>query len=74
MKKDDEDYKRLIDLRARVINDFKKYMTIAQNCDKNFDFEQYMKNSEYYNKTIMVDKHTMKYTGALIKDLVKAMM
>jgi hypothetical protein len=73
MDKEDEDYKDLIDLRARVINDFKKYMKIVQNYEKNFDFEQYMKNSEYYNKTVMVDKHTMKYTGALIKDLIKVM-
>jgi hypothetical protein len=73
MDKEDEDYKDLIDLRARVINDFKKYMKIVQNYEKNFDFEQYMKNSEYYNKTVMVDKHTMKYTGTLIKDLIKVM-
>lgn len=73
MKKDDNEYKELIDLRARVINDFKKYMTIVQNTEENFDFEQYMKNSEYYNKTVMIDKHTMKYSGKLIKDMIKIM-
>lgn len=73
MKKDDDEYKELIDLRARVINDFKKYMEIVQNSEENFDFEQYMKNSEYYNKTVMIDKHTMKYTGKLIKDMISIM-
>lgn len=73
MKKADKDYKDLIDLRARVINDFKKYIALVQKAESNFDFEQYMKNSEYYNKTIMVDKHTMKYTGRVIKDVMNLM-
>lgn len=73
MNEDNDEYKKLIDLRARVLNDFKKYITIVQKYDKNFDFEQYMRNSEYYNKTIVVDKHTMKYTGNTIKEIIKLM-
>lgn len=74
MKKGDESYKELIDLRARVINDFKKYIKLVQSMEKNFDFELYMKNSEYYNKTVMVDRHTMKYSGKLISNLIKLMV
>lgn len=73
MDRDNDEYKKLIDLRARVLNDFKKYIAIVQKYDKNFDFEQYMRNSEYYNKTIVVDKHTMKYTGNTIKEIIKLM-
>lgn len=73
MNKDDDEYKRLIDLRARVLNDYKKYISIILKVEKDFDFETYMKNSEYYNKTIVVDKHTMKYTGSTIKELIKLM-
>ena len=73
MKKGDEEYKTLIDLRARVINDFTTYMEVVQKVDSNFDFESYLKNSEYYNKTVMVDKHTMRYSGKIIKDMLKLM-
>lgn len=72
--KNDKDYKPLIDLRARVINDFKKYIKIVQNSEPNFDFEEYMKHSEYYNKTVVVDTHTMKYTGKAIRDILKLMV
>lgn len=73
MKKGDKDYKDLIDLRARVINDFKKYIIVVQKLEENFDFEQYIKNSEYYDKTVVIDKHTMKYTGSVIKNMIKLM-
>lgn len=74
MKKGDNSYKELIDLRARVINDFKKYFKIVQSIEPNFDFETYIKDSEYYDKTVIVDKHTLKYTGKTIKEIIKLMM
>lgn len=74
MKKGDNSYKELIDLRARVINDFKKYFKIVQSIEPDFDFETYIKDSEYYDKTIIVDKHTLKYTGKTIKEIIKLMM
>lgn len=74
MKKGDSSYKELIDLRARVINDFKKYFKIVQSIEPNFDFETYIKDSEYYDKTVIIDKHTLKYTGKTIKEIIKLMM
>lgn len=74
MNKADDEYKKLIDLRARVLNDYKKYLSVILKAEKEFDFETYMRNSEYYNKTIVVDKHTLKYTGATIKELIKLMV
>lgn len=74
MKKGDNSYKELIDLRARVINDFKKYFKVVQSIEPNFDFETYIKDSEYYDKTVIIDKHTLKYTGKTIKEIIKLMM
>ena len=69
-KVDDKQYKKYVDLRARVLNDFKRYIKVVMIREKNFDFEEYYKNSEFYTKTVKVDRNTMKYTGKLIKDFM----
>ena len=71
MKKADEEYKLLINLRARVLNDFKKYFSVVSKEEKNFDFEEYFKHTDYYNGSLTIDNTTMKYSGALIKKLLR---
>lgn len=66
-----EEYKELIDLRARILNDFTTYFKFLKTTEPQFDFMGYMKNSEYYNKTIVVDNSTLKYSGKLIKGFLK---
>ena len=67
MKKDKQDeYKKLIDLRARVLNDFKKYLKIVLDSDKEFNFGDYYKNSEYYDSNIMIDKETLSLIRGLL--------
>ena len=73
-KQQDPEYKELTDLRARVINDFTKYFKIIKTNDKEFDFNKYIKNSEYYNKTITVDNSTLKFTGNYIKAILKMLV
>lgn len=68
---DSTEYKELIDLRARILNDFSTYFKLIKSIDPQFDFTEYIKNSEYYNKTIIVDNSTLKYSGKLIKDFIK---
>lgn len=70
MKKDDEEYKPLIDLRARVLNDFKKYFKQISEDDPDFNFDEYYKKSEFYDSSITIDKSTLKYSGSVIKDLI----
>jgi hypothetical protein len=72
MKKDDPDYKSLIDLRARVLNDFKKYFKIVSGLDKDFNFEKYFQQSDYYNANIKIDNSTIKYAKSVIKNFFKA--
>lgn len=71
MKKDDERYKVIIDLRARVLNDFKKYFKAVLKEEKEFNFTEYYKNSEYYDSSITIDNTTMKFIGSLIKKIPK---
>ena len=45
-----------------------------RNILKLFNLQNQTKDSEYYDKTIIVDKHTLKYTGKTIKEIIKLMM
>ena len=72
MKKADDDYKTLMDLRARVLNDFKKYFNYVAKEEKDFDFEEYFKHTDYYNGSLTIDNTTMKYSGMLIKKFLRS--
>ena len=73
MKKDDSQYKILIDLRARVLNDFKKYLKIILESEPDFNFGDYFKSSEYYDANIIIDNSTLKFSGSLIKKFIKSL-
>lgn len=74
MKKKDDSYKQLIDLRARIMNDFTTYFKIVKQVEPKFDFSEYMKNTEYYNKEIEIDSTTLKYSGSLMKSIIAKMI
>lgn len=59
-------YKELIDLRARVLNDFKKYFKIVCAADPDFDFMEYLKTTEYYTKRMEVDYEMLAAIGKII--------
>lgn len=71
MKKTDKNYKELIDLRARVLNDYSTYFKVIKQIEPDFDFMDYLKGTEYWNKTITIDGATLKYTGSYIKKALK---
>ena len=64
-------YKQLIDLRARVLNDFKKYFKIVCANDSKFDFMKYLKTTEYYTKRMEIDYKTMEGIGKIISTTSK---
>lgn len=72
MKKGDPKYKQLIDLRARVLNDFTKYFKMVTDKEPSFDFSRYYQKSDYYNGALTIDRTTMKYSGKLIKQFLTA--
>lgn len=72
MKKNDPSYKNLVSLRARILNDFKKYIKVVLAVEPDFDFGAYFKQSEYYNGAISIHSSTLKYTGQMIKAFLKS--
>lgn len=73
MEKADDNYKKFIDLRARVLNDFKKYFKIVIEKEPDFNFSDYFQKSEYYNGNIIIDNSILKFTGKLIKKFLKSL-
>lgn len=73
MKKDSDSYKPLIDLRARVLNDFKKYFKLILNQEPDFNFAEYFKKSDYYDNNIVIDNNTLKFSGKLIVQFLKTL-
>ena len=66
MKKADDDYTTLANLRARILNDFKKYIKVVNKAEPGFQFGKYFQDSEYYNGAITLDNGLMKLSGKII--------
>lgn len=62
------------DLRARILNDFKKYLKKVIENDPEFDFAIYFKKSRWNDRSIFVDAQTIKYTGKIITAIVKSLI
>ena len=73
MNHEDANYKKLIDLRARVLNDFKKYFKVVLDKEPDFDFYEYYKKSEYYDGNIIIDNKIVKATKNLILRFLKSL-
>lgn len=73
MDHEDANYKKLIDLRARVLNDFKKYFKVVLDKEPDFNFYEYYKKSEYYDGNIIIDNKIVKITKNLILRFLKSL-
>ena len=74
LDKNDSKRKEYIDLRARILNDFYTYIKLVTSIEKEFDFMEYIKSTDYYNKIIEIDDSTLKYSGAYIKKAIKSIL
>lgn len=74
IKKTDPHRKELIDLRARILNDFYTYMKLVTTIEKDFNFMEYIKSTDYYNKIIEIDDSTLKYSGSYIKKVLELIL
>lgn len=72
VKDGDTRYKEYRDLRARVLNDYMYGFKIVAAKEPNFNFYNYYKNTEYYRKTVKIDRNTMKFSGKMISDFLKS--
>ena len=71
-KKDDA--KKIRDTRARILNDFKKYLRIVIDNDEDFDFAAYFEASRYNDRKLFVDRETLAYSGKAIAKVLKSII
>lgn len=64
------DKKELISLRARILNDFNKYLRKINSHDKKFNFAKYYKYSEFNEDNITINKNTIFNTIDLAKKII----
>ena len=70
-KRDKANTKKLTDIRARVLNDFHKYIKVVLKQDKQFNFSNYYQRSEFSDDSIVIKSPTLKYTGKYAKDILR---
>ena len=58
-------------VRARFLNDFKKYLKIVVANDKTFNFTEYYERSPFNDAIIQIDKNTLKFGWEALKYLIK---
>lgn len=66
-----EDAKKIRDTRARIMNDFKKYLKMVLKADPEFDFASHFDASKYNDRKLFLDKETLVYSGKAIAKVVK---
>jgi hypothetical protein len=62
------------DERARILNDFKKYLKKVIKADPSFDFTKYFEKSKWNDRSIFIDMETLKYTGKVIAAIAKSVL
>lgn len=65
--KDEDDINDYQVIRARVLNDFNKYIKMIPG----FNFTEYYNNSPFSDTTIKIDNHTIKYSIKYLRDILK---
>lgn len=60
-----------IKVRARFLNDFKKYLKIVNTNDPDFNFAEYYQKSPFNDALIQIDKDTLKYGFEALKYIIK---
>lgn len=58
-------------VRARFLNDFKKYLKIVTSNDPNFNFTEYYEQSPFNDALIKIDNSTLKFGWEALKYMLK---
>ena len=66
-----EEAKKIRDTRARIMNDFKKYLKLLLTVQPDFDFATYFEGSRYNDRKLFIDKDTLVNSGLTIAKIVK---
>ena len=59
--------KELVKIRARVLNDFHKYLKVVLKGDKQFNFSNYYQRSEFCDDSFVITAPTLKHAGRYAK-------
>ncbi|MGL5744645.1 MAG: hypothetical protein ACRCXX_05800 [Cetobacterium sp.] len=62
--------KKLIDTRAMIINDFKKYLKLVMVNQPDFNFEQYYKETEFNDDKFRISKYTLQGIVSFVKQIL----
>ena len=65
--------KELIKIRARVLNDFHKYLKVVLKNDKQFNFSNYYQRSEFCDDSFVITAPTLKHAGKYAKIAMKVL-
>ena len=65
---------KLYDTRARVLNDFNKYLKIVMKKDKDFNFSEYYDESPFSDSKYKINNHTLKYLSNIPKEIAKFLL
>lgn len=63
----EENKKELHKVRARILNDFNKYLKVVTSNDSDFNFTAYYNETPFSDATIKIDKHTIQYGVKIAK-------
>jgi hypothetical protein len=69
-KKTTKDKDEFIKVRARILNDFNKYLKMVNKEDKNFNFTEYYNATPFSDATVKIKGSTLKYTLKYLKDAI----
>ena len=59
--------KELVKIRARVLNDFHKYLKVVLKNDRRFNFSNYYQRSEFCDDSFVITAPTLKHAGKYAK-------
>lgn len=65
--------KELVKIRARVLNDFHKYLKVVLKNDKQFNFSNYYQRSEFCDDSFIITAPTLKHAGKYAKIAMKVL-
>lgn len=65
--------KELVKIRARVLNDFHKYLKVVLKNDKQFNFSNYYQRSEFCDDSFVITAPTLKHAGKYAKIAMKVL-
>nr|DAJ45166.1 MAG TPA: hypothetical protein [Caudoviricetes sp.] len=65
--------KELVKIRARVLNDFHKYLKVVLKNEKQFNFSNYYQRSEFCDDSFVITAPTLKHAGKYAKIAMKVL-